>query len=67
MKAGEIKEMSVEDIKERIEDLSVQQEKLKMTHAVSQLENPVQIKANRKDIARLKTELRKRELEATKA
>lgn len=67
MKASEIRELSVEDLKEKIEDMTLQQEKLKMTHAVSQLDNPMQIRANRKTIARLRTELRNRELQAEKA
>lgn len=64
MKATEIRELSVEDLKEKLDELNQQQEKLILTHSVSQLENPVQIKLNRKDIARVKTELRKREMEA---
>ncbi|MCB9225471.1 MAG: 50S ribosomal protein L29 [Crocinitomicaceae bacterium] len=62
MKTAEIKELSVADLKEKIEDMVEQQSKMKLAHAVSQLENPIQIKNNRKTIAKLKTELRKREL-----
>ena len=40
--------------------------KLKMNHAVSPLDNPHQISANKKTIARLETELRKREIENNK-
>lgn len=62
MKTAEIRELSVADLKEKIEDMQEQQSKLVLAHSVSQLENPIQIKNNRKTIARLKTELRKREL-----
>jgi large subunit ribosomal protein L29 len=62
MKQSEIRELSVADLKEKIEDMEEQQNKLVLTHSVSQLENPVQIRNNRKTIARLKTELRSREL-----
>ena len=61
MKASEIRDLSIEDINEKVEDLTTQQEKLILAHSISQLENPMQINANRKTIARLKTELRSRE------
>jgi large subunit ribosomal protein L29 len=64
MKAKEIKEMSLEDIKDKIEELTTKQQKLVLTNVVTKLENPLQIRANRKDIARLKTALRSRELNA---
>ena len=64
MKATELKELSLEDLREKLEDLSAAQEKLLISHAVSQLENPIQIREGRKTIARLKTEIRSRELSA---
>lgn len=62
MKAAEIRELSLEDLKEKLEELNEQQEKLLLSHSVSQLENPIQIREGRKTIARLKTEIRSREL-----
>lgn len=62
MKASEIKELSVADLKEKIEELTEQQNKLILAHSVTQLENPLQLRANRKVIARLNTELRGREI-----
>jgi large subunit ribosomal protein L29 len=59
-----IRELSTADLKERLEDETRQLVKLRLNHAVSPLENPNKIKAYRKIIARIKTELRKRELEA---
>ena len=62
MKMTEIKQLSDKDLRERIENEVAAYNTMKMNHAVSPLENPSQIKAVRRDIARLKTELRSREL-----
>ncbi|MFK8038967.1 MAG: 50S ribosomal protein L29 [Crocinitomicaceae bacterium] len=64
MKAVELKDLSVSDLIERIDELEVKQEKLILSHKVSQLENPLVIRSGRKELARLKTQLRKKELEA---
>ncbi|MEZ5081967.1 MAG: 50S ribosomal protein L29 [Bacteroidales bacterium] len=66
MEQDVIRELSTADLKERLDDETKQLIKLKINHAVSPLENPNKIKAYRKTIARLKTELRKRELEELK-
>ncbi len=58
-----INELSTADLIERLEDESKQLIRLKLNHAVSPLENPNKIKVYRKTIARINTELRKRELE----
>ena len=63
MKQSEIRELSDNEILERIETEKLSLNKLKFSHAVSPLDNPNQIRETRKTIARLKTELRKRELE----
>ena len=62
MKMTEIKQLSDKDLRERIENEVAAYNTMKLNHAVSPLENPSQIKAARRDIARLKTELRSREL-----
>lgn len=64
MKTKEMKELSLEDLKEKLEEMSAQNENLVLTHAVSQLENPIQIREGRRTIARLKTEIRNREFNA---
>ena len=64
MKSEEIKGLSVNDLKEKIEEMQVRYNKLVLSHQISPLENPLQLRTDRKDIARLKTELRKRELQA---
>lgn len=62
MKNSEIIELTTEDLKERIEAERTALTKMKMNHTVSPLENPMQIRDARRTIARLLTELRKREL-----
>ena len=62
MKSKEIKELETKELAERIEAEVAKYEQMKFNHSVSPLENPSQIKAARRDIARLKTELRQREL-----
>jgi large subunit ribosomal protein L29 len=64
MKASELRELSEEDLKEKLQEASENHEKLLLSHAVSQLENPIQIREGRKTIARLKTEIKNRELKA---
>ncbi len=66
MKQNVIREMSTGELHERLEEERKQLRKLKMNHAVSPLENPMKIKDYRKTVARIMTELRKRELEVTK-
>lgn len=62
MKKEEIKEMSTADLKERLAEMEKDYLQLKATHSVSPLDNPSQITHDRKMIARVKTELRQREL-----
>ena len=62
MKMTEVKEISTKDLTEKIENSEEALAKMKLNHQVSPLENPSQIKATRRDIARMKTELRQREL-----
>lgn len=64
MKYAEIKELSVEEIKERIKEEQANLTKLKFNHAVSAVENPMQIRTLRRTIAKLNTELKAREVNA---
>ncbi|MEJ5267379.1 MAG: 50S ribosomal protein L29 [Bacteroidales bacterium] len=66
MKYKEIQGLSTKEILERIETEKFNLNKLKINHAVSPLENPQRIKELRRLIARLKTELRRREIEESK-
>ncbi|HNX86107.1 MAG TPA: 50S ribosomal protein L29 [Bacteroidales bacterium] len=61
-----VKELTTGEILERLDEEKRQLTKLKLNHAVSPLENPNKIKAYRKTIARLQTELRHRVLSGEK-
>ena len=64
MKAKEIKEvrgLSVEDLNEKLNELKKDLFMLRMQHATNQLDNPMQIAAVKKDIARIKTIIREKE------
>ena len=62
MKIAEIKELATAELKERIEADVTRYAQMKLNHAISPLENPMQLKSLRRDIARMKSELRSREL-----
>ena len=62
MKTSEIKDLTTDEIREKIETEKAALTKMKMNHAVSPLENPMLIRTTRRNIARLMTEFRKREL-----
>lgn len=64
MKQKEIRELSTEELVEKIQVESSALGSLKMNHSVTQLENPMQIREKRRTVARMKTELRQRELNA---
>lgn len=57
-----IKELNEADLATRIKEDEMRLKKLEFAHAISPLENPVSIRGLRRDIARLKTELRKKQL-----
>ena len=63
MKKESLRELSVADLNERLEQAQEQMVKMRLNHAVSPLENPNTIRATRKQIARILTELRRREIE----
>ena len=57
-----LKDLTVADLTARITEDQLRLKKLEFAHAISPLENPMSIRGLRKDIARLKTELKKKEL-----
>ena len=64
MKAQEIKEvrgLSLEKLQEKLQELKKDLFMLRMQHATNQLDNPMQIAAVKKDIARIKTIIREKE------
>lgn len=64
MKQIDIKDLSVDDLTEKFAEQKEVLSKLKLSHSVSPLENPMQIKQVRRTVARLNTEIRKRSLQA---
>lgn len=62
MKIKEITELADKDLREKLAQSDAAYKQLKLNHQISPLENPSQIKAARRDIARMKTVLREREL-----
>ena len=59
-----LKDLNENDIKARITEDKLRLKKLEFAHAISPLENPLSIRSLRRDIARLKTELKNRTLQA---
>ena len=62
MKIAEIRELSTAELTERVEAEVTRYAQMKLNHAISPLENPESLKQLRRDIARMKGELRSREL-----
>ncbi|MCI1646742.1 MAG: 50S ribosomal protein L29 [Bacteroides sp.] len=62
MKIAEIRELSTKDLVDRVGAEIVNYNQMVLNHSISPLDNPVQIKYLRRTIARMKTELRHREL-----
>lgn len=62
MKIDEIKQLPVEELQQRLEDTTEELQNLRFQHATHQLDNPLRLRALRKDIARLKTVLKEYEL-----
>ena len=64
MKASEIREMSVDELNEKLSSLKEELFALRFQLAINQLDNTARLKAVKKDIARIKTTLREAELNA---
>lgn len=62
MKTAEIRELSTAELQERVISEQKRLSQMKINHSISPIDNPSQITYLRKDIARMKTELRQREL-----
>lgn len=61
MKPSVIAEMTTQELVETLEESFDAYRKMKLNHAVSTLENPLELRAKRRQIARFKTELKKRQ------
>ena len=62
MKVKEINELETKDLNEKLEQAEAQLRQMKLDHQISPLEDSSKLKAMRRDIARMKTVLRQREL-----
>ena len=58
MKASEIRDMSAQELENKLVDLKKELFALRFQHTVNQLDNPARLKAVKKDIARIKTIMR---------
>lgn len=66
MKANEVRDMSIEELTRKLTDLKEELFHLKFQHSTNQLDNPQRIVAVKKDIARVNTILRERELKESR-
>jgi large subunit ribosomal protein L29 len=66
MKNSEIKELTTKEIAERLDAEKDKLARMQLNHAVTPLENPILLKEERKTVARLKTEMRSRQLTENK-
>jgi large subunit ribosomal protein L29 len=62
MKMEEINQLSLEDVKLKLEDLADEMGNLLLQHSTHQLDNPLRLRLIRRDIARMKTVIREYEL-----
>ena len=63
MKQKEVKELSIEELYEKLQSFKKELYDMKMTHAISPIENPMQIKKLRRTVARINTELTLRSIQ----
>jgi len=63
MKQSEIKELSVAELQEKLKEFKKNYSDLKLANAISPLDNPIQLRSVRRTVARVATELTKRELQ----
>ena len=63
MKYSEIKELTTQELEEKLVEENGNLHKSEMAHSISPLENPLSIRETRKNIARINYELRRREIE----
>lgn len=62
--ANEFKDLNTEDLQYELESATLKYQKLKFDHSTIGLQNPLELREVRRDIARIKTELRTREIAA---
>jgi large subunit ribosomal protein L29 len=65
-KGTELKDLTVQELQDKLQEERNALTKLRFNHTVSPIESPVMLRHKRKDVARILTELRQRELNITK-
>ena len=66
MKASELRNMTTDELRGKLKEVTKELFNLRFSHATGQLENPMLLNTKKKDIARIKTILKERELESEK-
>ena len=66
MKSKELRELTDKELRDRLETAEKAYTQLRIQHSITPLDNPAKITLDRRDIARMKTELRARELKINK-
>lgn len=66
MKAGEIRDLNLEEMHQKVSDLKEELFNLRFQHEIGQLENPQRMKETKRDIARLKSIIREAALNPNK-
>ena len=66
MRASEIRELSSEEIRQKLGELTEEVFNLRFQHATEQLENPMRLRHIRREIARMKTIMRERQLASSR-
>ena len=62
MKASDVRDLTTAELESKLTDLKAELFNLRFQHAINQLENPMRLGAVKKDIARVKTIIREKEL-----
>jgi large subunit ribosomal protein L29 len=61
-KGLELKDLTVQELQDKLQEERSTLTRLRFNHTVSPIESPMQLRGKRKDVARILTELRRREL-----
>ena len=65
-KGTELKDLTVQELQDKLQEERGALSKLRFNHTVSPIESPMQLRHKRKDVSRVMTELRRREIENIK-
>lgn len=62
----DIKQLSMDDLKEKVLEIKLNMKKIQFNNVIAPVDNPLIIRSLRREVARLKTEIRRREIETSK-